>query len=209
MASSIITKSTAHLKEVLEKMTIGPSLKIEEREELLDVLRRNQDCFASSSTFGQTIMTEHCIQTCDVTPIHSAPYRVSPIVNGIFQEQVKDMPEKGIISPFISQWAAPAVMVKEKVQNNLRFCVDYKRLNGVIRKDVYHLPRINDALDRLGEKIKTKIFYCKDMKRTAIGQFVFAKRTGRRPYSQPELDFFILHHAFWVSQCAFHFPETN
>lgn len=73
MASSIVTESIAHLKEVIEKVTIGPSLEAEEREELLNVLRRNQDCFVSSSNFGQTDMTELCIETGDSIPIHFAP----------------------------------------------------------------------------------------------------------------------------------------
>ena len=31
------------------------------------------------------------------------------------------------------------------------FCVDYRRLNATTKKDVYPLPRMDDALDRLGD----------------------------------------------------------
>lgn len=31
----------------------------------------------------------------------------------------------------------------------VRFCVDYRRLNKITRKDVYPLPRIDDAIDSL------------------------------------------------------------
>ena len=34
---------------------------------------------------------------------------------------------------------------------NLQFCVDYRRVNAITKKDVYPLPRIDDILDILGQ----------------------------------------------------------
>lgn len=43
---------------------------------------------------------------------------------------------------------SPAVMVKRK-DGTLRFCVDYRKLNAVMVKDSFPIPRIDDTLDQL------------------------------------------------------------
>ena len=64
-------------------------------------------------------------------------------------EKVEKMLDKGIISPSVSPWASPIVLV-QKPDGSIRFCVDYRKLNDATHKDLYPLPRIDDTLDRLG-----------------------------------------------------------
>lgn len=47
-------------------------------------------------------------------------------------------------------WALPIVMAKMK-DGSYRFCLDYRKLNGVTIKDSHPLPRKDDSLDVLGE----------------------------------------------------------
>ena len=56
--------------------------------------------------------------------------------------------EKDVIRPSSSPWASPVVLVKKR-HGTHRFCVDYRKLNAVTRKDAYPIPRIDDTLDTL------------------------------------------------------------
>ena len=72
---------------------------------------------------------------------------------------ILDMKEQGVIRPSQSPWVCPVVLVPKK-DGQLCFCVDYRRLNSITKKDVYPLPRIDEILDALG---KTSYFSSLDL----------------------------------------------
>jgi hypothetical protein len=53
------------------------------------------------------------------------------------------MEKQKVIEKSNSPWSLPVILVKKK-DGLLRFCVDYRRLNDVTKKDSYPLPRIDD-----------------------------------------------------------------
>ena len=57
------------------------------------------------------------------------------------------MLELGAIQPSSSPWASPVVLV-EKKDGDVRFCVDYRKVNQVAKFDAYSMPRIEDVLDQ-------------------------------------------------------------
>jgi len=59
------------------------------------------------------------------------------------------MQDTGVIEPSSSPWASPVVMVRKK-DGTLRFCIDYRELNKVTKKDTYPLPHVDDLLDEIG-----------------------------------------------------------
>jgi len=54
----------------------------------------------------------------------------------------------GIIEPSYSEWSNPIVMVK-KPNGKYRFCLDFRKVNSVSKKDAYSLPNMNGILDKL------------------------------------------------------------
>ncbi|KAG1941111.1 interleukin-1 receptor accessory protein-like 1-A [Pimephales promelas] len=114
-----------------------------------ELLCKNLSVFSLNDTdLGRTTLITHQIETGDAKPIKLPPRRVPLHLQDEVTEHIKDMQVKGIVQPSCSPWGAPVVPVRKK-DGTLRFCVDYRRLNDVTRKDAYPLPRIDDALDSL------------------------------------------------------------
>jgi hypothetical protein len=73
---------------------------------------------------------------------------VSRYEREIIVDEVAKMLRAGMIRPSSSPWSAPVVLVRKK-DGSHRFCIDYRRLNLVTKRDVYPLPLIDDVFDRL------------------------------------------------------------
>lgn len=106
-------------------------------------------------------LVKHKVDTGDHPPIKQ-PVRQFPFVyHDKITKMVEEMKQTGVIQPSSSPWASPVVLVPKK-DGSYRFCIDYRRLNSITKKDVYlyPLPRIDDILDTLGG---TKFFSSLDL----------------------------------------------
>ena len=58
------------------------------------------------------------------------------------------MLKTGVTEPSSSSWASPVCLVKKK-DGAFRFCIDYRLVNAVSKKDAYPIPDVQDALGNL------------------------------------------------------------
>ena len=120
-----------------------------QRSQLQSLLNAYRDIFAfKPEELGRTGIVQHHIDTGNEPPIRLRPYRVAHTQRDKIASHVQDMLDRNIIQPSVSPWAAPVVLVR-KNDGQDRFCVDYRRLNQITKKDSYPLPRIDDTLDAL------------------------------------------------------------
>jgi hypothetical protein len=64
------------------------------------------------------------------------------------EKHLQEMLAAGVVQPSISPWAAAPVLVRKK-DGGVRWCIDYRKLNAVTKKDAYPLPLISDCVDAL------------------------------------------------------------
>ena len=126
-----------------------------------DLLCKYENAFAKSDEdLGETDLEMHRIDTGDAKPIKIPPRRMPFARKAAVREEVHKLKKMNVIEDSMSPWAAPIVLVKKKDGIRYRFCLDYRELNKVTKKDSYPLPRIDDSLDQLQGSV---IFSCLDL----------------------------------------------
>ena len=74
--------------------------------------------------------------------------RIPPQQVDEVREHLELMLDTGAIRPSNSPWCNAVVLVHKK-DGSLRFCIDFRRLNSLTKKDSHPLPRICETLDSL------------------------------------------------------------
>ena len=136
-----------HLQELFDETVERSRLSLANQQYLARVLRRNSSAFATDPMdidFCNAI--QHDIETGDAKPIKQPPRRPPLAARDEEDKQLDEMLETGIIEPSYSPWSSPVCMAKKK-DGSFRFCIDYRRLNAVTKKDAYPVPHVKDALD--------------------------------------------------------------
>ena len=99
------------------------------------MLRKHKDVFAKSKRdYGRTDLVKFTIDRGDARPVRSGLRRMSPPQREIVEKQVQELLEDGTVEPASGEYSFPVLLVKKK-SGEMRFCIDYRRLNTVTLKD--------------------------------------------------------------------------
>ncbi|CAC5373135.1 unnamed protein product [Mytilus coruscus] len=91
---------------------------------------------ASDSDLSKTNVVKHKINTGTASPIKQALRRLPNTLAKEVDDQVDGMLKNGLITPSMSPWSAPVILVRKK-DGTMRFCEDYRKLNAVTVNDAY------------------------------------------------------------------------
>ncbi|OWZ21655.1 hypothetical protein PHMEG_0003765 [Phytophthora megakarya] len=152
------TDNTLH--DELEVDFNSSKLSLEQQKLLQDLLYQFKDMLVETSVAtGRTDLLEFSIDTGNTPPIKQIPYRVSKAEGDVMESELQQYLSLGYGRPSTSPWASPVLMIR-KPDGDIRFCIDYRRLNAVTVKDCYPMPLTDDILDVLGN---AKLFSTMDI----------------------------------------------
>ena len=147
--SAVTEVSPSEHKVLWDIVSNSTHLSNSEKELLFVLLMEYADVFSFHSDLGRKNLTKHHIDIGDSQPIHKLPRRVSPAHRQEVRQLLNEMLKNDIIQPSNNPWSSPIILVRKR-DGSTWFCIDYRKVNSVTRKDAYPLPRVDDILDTLG-----------------------------------------------------------
>eukprot|EP00731_Ephydatia_muelleri_P027503 Em0019g376a len=145
-------------KQLVDKVAEGVT--DNEKDELQQLLLKYSGILSQyEGDLGRTDVVYHHIVTGDHKGIKQSGRRLPFHQREEVKELLDGMLERQVIEPSQGSWSSPVVLVKKK-DGSTRFCVDFRQLNAVTKKDAQPLPRIDETLDVLGS---AQWFSCLDL----------------------------------------------
>ena len=130
---------------------VGSQLLQQEREELVEFLKRNIDAFAWNAYEAPGVdpdfICHHLNVNPLITPKKQLPRRPSKDHAEAVRQEVTKLKQAGAIKEvFYPEWLANTVVVKKK-SGKWRVCVDFTDLNKAYPKDPFPMPKIDQLVD--------------------------------------------------------------
>ena len=111
---------------------------------------------------GCTDATEHVIE---LLPEQDEPFkerfrRIAPHEVEEVHQHIQEMLDRGAIQPSQSPWCNAVILVQKK-DGTLRFCIDLRHLNARTKKDSYPIPKYPETMESL---VGARYFSTMDLK---------------------------------------------
>ncbi|GFU92223.1 retrovirus-related Pol polyprotein from transposon 297 [Trichonephila clavipes] len=125
---------------------LNKHLRDKQMDRLRELLSKYSKCFSNNP--GLTNLVEHEIQLVSDQPVRTKPYRMSHRQNEILKNEINRMLKLGIIEVGKSDYMSPMILV-EIAGKEPRPCIDYRKLNGIIRTEYFPLPNIEERVEKV------------------------------------------------------------
>ena len=109
---------------------------------------------------GCTDTAEHVIELLDTEPFKERFQHIAPLLVEEVREHIQEMLDGGAICPSQSPRCNAVVLVQKK-DGGLLFCIDFCRLNSRTKKDAYPLPQMQETMESM---VGTQFFSTMDLK---------------------------------------------
>lgn len=121
----------------------------EDIKRVTQVISNYPHAFSQSDIdLGHSDIIEHTIPLTDSQPFRQRYRRIPPSMYAEVREHLQSMHKANVIRESFSPYASPVVLVRKK-DGSLRFCIDFRKLNGKTVRDSYALPRIDETLQMM------------------------------------------------------------
>ena len=141
----------AHWKKLLEILHLDGLRSWSPRNAAVarELMLTYHDIFVlDGNELGCTRAIEHEIHIDNIEPFKEQFRCIPPLLLEEVHASLRDMLEAGAICPSQSPWCNMVVLVRKK-DGTLHFCVSFCHLNAQTKKDLYPLPRIQEALESM------------------------------------------------------------
>ena len=120
-----------------------------EQKQARELLLKWEHLFACNNLdLGKTALIKHKIRLNNQTPFKERYRCIPPHMYDDVRAHIQEMLDNGAIHKSHGPWASAVVLVQKK-DGGLRFCIDLRKLNKWFIKDAYLLPWIDKTLDSL------------------------------------------------------------
>ena len=141
---SPITRLPEHLQCTLP--ADGSGLSADELNQAVDLVLEFADIFVGpDGEVGFSDKIRHRVDMPSAKPIKISPRKKS---EECITTEVKKLHQDGKVVPSQSPFGAPVILLRKK-DGTLHFCIDYRQVNDMKKKDPYPLPRIEEYSDTL------------------------------------------------------------